>query len=143
MNADLPVLEQRLPALLQTAGIDCKAQQQAKRAERPVRATRSGIRSGSRNGAACSLLAEQRRNAASSSRGGVRRLTVRFCIVFCRQQAEGAQKGIRRSAWCKPVSTPKNEALQALQGDLPLQSTLSAVKADRNYFIPIARFSPS
>ena len=37
----------------------------------------------------------------------------------------------------------KKEALQALQGDLPLQSTLSAVKADRNYFIPIARFSPS
>ena len=88
MNADLPVLEQRLPALLQTAGIDCKAQQQAKRAERPVRATRSGIRSGSRNGAACSLLAEQRRNAASSSRAGGRMMQDAFALQRSNDRAE-------------------------------------------------------
>ena len=95
MNADLPVLEQRLPALLQTAGIDCKAQQQqqAKRAERPVRATRSGIRSGSRNGAACSLLAEQRRNAASSSRAGGR--TMQYALAGSGARAPGGEAAMR------------------------------------------------
>ena len=55
------------------------APQQAKRAEKAVRAARSGIRSGSRNGAACSE-AEQRRNAASSSRAGGRMMQDAFAL---------------------------------------------------------------